>query len=70
MTHSGTLDEYRRWCWTSTAPAPVVLNSPNGLPFDVAVGDFGIGELIQGYNNAFDGDGRLMIGGRPSSRAT
>ena len=51
-------------------PAPVVLSSSNGLPFDVAVGTFGAGEFIQGYNNAFDGDGRLMIGGaiyRPGS---
>ncbi len=51
-------------------PAPVVLSSPNGLPFDVAVGTFGAGELVQGYNNAFDGDGRLVIGGglyRPGS---
>ena len=41
----------------------VTLNSAHGLPFDVAVGSFGVGELIQGYNNAFDGDGRLLVGG-------
>ncbi len=43
--------------------ASVTMNSPHGLPFDVAVGSFGMGELIQGYNNAFDGYGRLMIAG-------
>ena len=41
----------------------VTLTSPHGLPFDIAVGPFGEGELIQGYENAFDGDGRLMVGG-------
>ena len=44
-------------------PAPVTLNSPHSLPFNVAVGSFGPGELIQGSNNAFDGDGRLIVGG-------
>ena len=29
----------------------------------MAVGSFGPGELIQGSNNAFDGDGRLIVGG-------
>jgi uncharacterized repeat protein (TIGR01451 family) len=42
---------------------PVVLGSPNGLPFAVAVGAFGAGELVQGYEDAFNGYGRLMIGG-------
>ena len=44
-------------------PAPVTLDSPHSLPFDIAVGSFGTGELVQGYNNAFDGDGRLLVGG-------
>ena len=45
--------------------APVTLNSPHGLPFDVAVGAFGAGQIIQGSSNAFDGDGRLFVAGQP-----
>ena len=41
----------------------VTLKSPNGLPFDIALGNFGAGELVQGSNDVFDGDGRLMIDG-------
>ena len=33
----------------STAAPPVTLSSASGLPFDIAVGAFGAGELIQGY---------------------
>ena len=36
---------------------------PSTLPWEI----FGEGELIQGYNNAFDGDGRLIVGGTPYS---
>ncbi len=46
-----------------SGPAPVTLNSPHSVPFNIAVGNFGTGELVQGLNNAFDGDGRLMVGG-------
>ncbi|MEN6450965.1 MAG: FG-GAP-like repeat-containing protein [Thermoguttaceae bacterium] len=46
-----------------TGPAPVTLKSLNGLPFDIATGSFGAGEIIQGSSNAFDGDGRLLVGG-------
>jgi hypothetical protein len=46
-------------------PAPVTLQSPGALPFDIGVGDSGAGQLIQGTNNAFDGDGRLLVGGQP-----
>jgi hypothetical protein len=53
-----------------SGPAPVVLTSPHSLPFDVAVGSFGAGELVQGYNNAFDGDGRLIVGGTPFQPGT
>ena len=45
-------------------PAPITRNSPNGLPFDIAVGEYGAGQLVQGSNNAFDGDGRLIVGGQ------
>jgi phosphoribosylcarboxyaminoimidazole (NCAIR) mutase len=44
-------------------PLPVTLNSAHSLPFDISVGDFGAGEINQGSNNAFDGDGRLFVGG-------
>ena len=47
------------------APPPVVLDSADGLPFAVAVGAFGAGELVQGYDDAFNGYGRLMVGGTP-----
>lgn len=40
----------------------VTLTSANGLPFDVAAGGFGAGELIRGSKNAFNGDGRLLVG--------
>ena len=49
----------------SNNPSWVTLNSAGGLPFDIAVGAFGAGELIQGFDNAFDGYGRLMVGGTP-----
>ena len=49
-----------------TSPPPVTLSSPHSLPFDMAVGALA-GELIQGYNNAFDGDGRLISAERPIS---
>ena len=55
---------------TFNGPAPVVLNSPNGLPFDIAVGSGAAGQLVQGYNNAFDGDGRLVIGEAPLTGPT
>ena len=48
---------------TGTVQSSVTMTSANGLPFDVADGYYGTGELIQGFNNAFDGDGRLMVGG-------
>ncbi len=41
------------------------LTSAHGLLFDVAMGEFGAGELIQGSNNVFDGDGRLLLDGIP-----
>ena len=43
--------------------APVSLTSASGLPFKIAVGTFGAGQLIQGSNNAFDGYGRLIVDG-------
>lgn len=46
-------------------PSPVVLTSPHNLPFEVGLGTFGAGEVLQGYSNAFDGDGRLSVGGTP-----
>jgi cyclophilin family peptidyl-prolyl cis-trans isomerase len=42
---------------------PKVLNSVNGLEFDVSLGSFGTGELIQGTSNAFDGMNRLQVDG-------
>ena len=51
-------------------PAPVMLNSPHSLPFDIAVGSFGAGEFVQGSSNAFDGDGRLIVGGIPYRPST
>ncbi len=56
------LNEFN-WEWTT-------LMSPDSLPFDVAEGNIGAGQLLQGYNNAFDGYGRLLVGGtsfQPSS---
>ncbi len=47
----------------SSSAVPVTLKSASGLSFEVAVGTFGAGELIQGGNNAFDGYGRLIVGG-------
>ena len=52
-------------------PSPVTLNSPHSYAFDIATDFFGTGEFIQGTNNAFDGFGRLMVGGdlfRPSQQ--
>ncbi len=46
------------------------LTSPHGFPFEVSITDFGAGELLQGYNNAFDGDGRLLVGGAPFQPAS
>jgi hypothetical protein len=46
-------------------PAPVTLTSPHGLAFDVAVNTAGAGQLVQGPHNAFDGDGRLLVDGKP-----
>ena len=46
-------------------PPPVTLDSADGTSFDVAAGTFGAGEIVQGTNNAFDGDGRLLVGGKP-----
>jgi hypothetical protein len=48
----------------------VQLNSPHGYPFDISVGSFGQGQLIQGTNNAFDGLGRLSVGGAAFQPAT
>jgi hypothetical protein len=44
------------------SPLSVTVTSGNGVAFDVGVGANGTGELIQGTNNAFDGDGRLIVG--------
>ncbi len=41
------------------------LTSVHGLPFDIALGAFGAGELLDGSDNAFDGDGRLIVDGTP-----
>jgi hypothetical protein len=52
-------------------PSAVTFNSPHSYTFDVATDFFGPGEFIQGTNNAFDGFGRLMVGGvlfRPSQQ--
>ncbi len=52
-------------------PNPVTMNSPNSYAFNIATDFFGPGEFIQGTNNAFDGFGRLMVGGvlfRPSQQ--
>jgi hypothetical protein len=61
---------------TPTPPAqqttPYALNSPHYL-FDVSVSAYGPGQFINGTNNAFDGYGRLMVGGslfRPMSGYT
>ncbi len=43
---------------------PVTLTSPDAMPFSISVGRFAPGELVGGYNNAFNGDGRLMVGGK------
>jgi hypothetical protein len=48
----------------------VNLYSPNGYPFDISIGGFGQGQLIQGTNNAFDGYGRLSVGGTAFQPAT
>ena len=50
------------------APAQVVptsaaLASPNGMLFDVQVGGYMAGQLLQGTNNAFDGLNRLQVDG-------
>ena len=47
----------------ASGPAPLVLNTPNSYTFDISASPYGPGEFIQGTNNAFDGYGRLMIGG-------
>ncbi len=44
-------------------PASVTLASPGGYDFDVQYGGYGSGQLIQGTANAFDGFGRLRVGG-------
>ena len=46
---------------TYNGPAPVTLYSPNGYAFRHRRGSVRPGELIQGYANAFDGDGRLTV---------
>jgi hypothetical protein len=43
--------------------SPITLAAPGGMAFDVATGQYGSGELVQGTNNAFDGYGRLVVGG-------
>jgi hypothetical protein len=48
---------------SSYIPVPVLLNSPHSYSFDINVSSFGTGEINQGYNKAFDGDGRLFVGG-------
>ena len=48
---------------------PVTLTTPHFFIFDVSLDTFGTGEFNQGTANAFDGDGRLMIGGVPSRQA-
>ena len=48
-------------------PAPITLTSQDGTFFDVAAGNFGAGELVEGTNNAFHGDGRLLVGSKPYS---
>ena len=52
------------------APSWTTKYSAHGLPFDAAVGTFGAGELIQGSDNAFDGYGRLTVGGTPFQSST
>ncbi|MEQ1828041.1 MAG: FG-GAP-like repeat-containing protein, partial [Pirellula sp.] len=41
------------------------LTSPNGFVLDPEFGGFGAGQLTQGTGNAFDGLGRLEVGGVP-----
>ncbi|NLF68878.1 MAG: hypothetical protein GX575_07465, partial [Candidatus Anammoximicrobium sp.] len=51
----------------------VTLTSPAGLLFDIASRSVGAGQLLQGTDNAFDGLGRLLVGGTafaPSGDAT
>jgi uncharacterized repeat protein (TIGR01451 family) len=48
-------------------PAPTTLTSQDGTVFDVATGSSGAGQLVEGTNNAFHGDGRLLVGGNPYS---
>ncbi len=44
-------------------PAPITLTSPHDLEFDIATGNFGAGQILQGPDNAFDGYGRLYVDG-------
>jgi VCBS repeat-containing protein/predicted outer membrane repeat protein len=44
-------------------PTSAALASPNGMLFDVQVGGYMAGQLIQGTNNAFDGLNRLQVDG-------
>ena len=44
-------------------PAVLPLVSPGGYNFDVQYGGYGSGQLVQGTANAFDGMGRLQVGG-------
>ena len=47
------------------------MTTPESYAFDISTSSFGPGEMIQGTNNAFDGSGRLLVGGtmfRPNTQ--
>lgn len=48
----------------------VALTSAAGAVFDVAVGSFSAGALLQGSESAFDGDGRLIVGNKAFQPST
>ena len=67
VTNTGSTasnDSVTIFCDFYGTPA-VTLNSPHGNPFEISIGSFGQGQLLQGTNNAFDGFGRLSVDGMP-----
>ena len=46
------------------SPSPVVLTSPRGYVFDLDTADLGVGQLLQGTDNAADGLNRLEVDGK------
>ena len=68
-TNSPTSDSVSLFSDFYGTPA-ATLYSPQNYAFDVSIGRFGEGQFLQGTNNAFDGFGRLSIGGSPFQPAT